>query len=408
MTDFIYTIDPTVDSPVMLLQGEVGEVVIGEQFARELYTLDTLGKTSIKVLINSTGGSVVDGMAIYDAINQAKTPVITYNVGVALSIAAVIFLAAKERIMSDYARLMYHNPWNPDGSEDEGLDQLRKSLIKMIAKDSGKDKEIEEIMNRETWMDPQEALEYGFATSIKTTTEKTKTTIDSKKEILAKYNYANFIMNKFIQEENKSDKMRKTTKTKAELQEEILEGLQEMEETIEEMEEEVVETMAPKNEAEMEAEDSYDEAEAGCDEMEAEDSDEMEAMDEAEAEDEMEAEDYKNAYIKLKNEMEILASELKTLRSEKAKMEAEAEDAKIMAMLNGYVKAGRIKGDEKTISDWKASAKRDFAFTERLIKGLPVTKAAVKIDQNVSAKKTIESDSIALKMLELQNKIGRK
>ena len=58
--------------------------------------------------INSYGGSVEDGMALISAIEASKTPVITRVSGYAMSMGFFIFLAGKERLMSKYARLMYH------------------------------------------------------------------------------------------------------------------------------------------------------------------------------------------------------------------------------------------------------------------------------------------------------------
>ena len=200
---YIYCIDPNADEPILQLFDDIGNYefcgISGSQVARELANLDLLGKTNINIIINSVGGSVTDGMSIYTTINRMKTPVTTYCGGFCLSIAAIIFLAGTNRIMADYGNLMIHNPYNRDNSIDEGLERARLSLIKMITKDKFDSQEIQELLNKETWMDAEEALKYGFATGIEKTIEKNKTIMLSKDKISAKHAFGNLIMNKFIE-----------------------------------------------------------------------------------------------------------------------------------------------------------------------------------------------------------------
>ena len=65
--------------------------------------------------------------------------------------------------MADYSCLMFHNPYNPDGTEDEGLEMMRIALIKMIQRWGMDEASVEEILARETWMEPEEAIRLGFA-----------------------------------------------------------------------------------------------------------------------------------------------------------------------------------------------------------------------------------------------------
>ena len=75
--------------------------------------LDSLPDTieHINVYINSYGGEVAEGLAIYNALKRHKAKVITYCDGFACSIASVIFMAGDERIMSNASLLMIHNAW---------------------------------------------------------------------------------------------------------------------------------------------------------------------------------------------------------------------------------------------------------------------------------------------------------
>src|SRR5690348_5015887 len=100
---WLYTVDPDAERPVMLINTHIGfdEAegfgVMGDAFQRELLQLDALcienNKGPIQVWINSPGGIVTDGMSIYSAILKSTTKVDTYCVGMAASIAGVIFQA---------------------------------------------------------------------------------------------------------------------------------------------------------------------------------------------------------------------------------------------------------------------------------------------------------------------------
>ena len=92
-----YTQYADTDEPVMLVNKHIGmdeedgEGIMGDQFQSELMYLDTLNKKRIKVVICSPGGSVIEGMKMYNAVLTTKTKVDTYNGGIAASIAGVLF-----------------------------------------------------------------------------------------------------------------------------------------------------------------------------------------------------------------------------------------------------------------------------------------------------------------------------
>lgn len=134
-----------------------------------------LGDVSrINVFINSYGGEVGEGVAIYNELKRSKAKVITYCDGFACSIASVIFMAGEERIMNDASALMVHNAWTSaagnaaelrKAADDiEKLNQLSITVYKTHFK--GTDEELQTLLDGETWLLPDEAVEHGFATSI--------------------------------------------------------------------------------------------------------------------------------------------------------------------------------------------------------------------------------------------------
>lgn len=132
------------------------------------------GVDNINVYINSYGGEVAEGLAIYNALKRHSAKVKTICDGFACSIASVIFMAGDERIMNDASLLMIHNPWTYTAGN---ADELRKEAddLEKIAEASyaaylsciNIDREqLKELLDNETWLTPLEAIEYGFATTI--------------------------------------------------------------------------------------------------------------------------------------------------------------------------------------------------------------------------------------------------
>lgn len=143
--------------------------------------LDSLEDISkINVYINSYGGEVAEGLAIYNALKRHKAKVVTYCDGFAASIASVIFMAGDERIMNDSSLLMIHNAWSwGEGNAEQlrkqadDLDKITQaSVIAYKSHSTLSEEEIKALMDKETWILPDEALEYGFATSIEKTEKK--------------------------------------------------------------------------------------------------------------------------------------------------------------------------------------------------------------------------------------------
>lgn len=139
------------------------------------YELDQLGEVDeIDVYINSYGGSVAQGFAIYNMLKSHPAKVRTICNGFACSIASVIFLAGDERIMQGASLLMIHNPFTYScGNADElrkvadDLDKMAQVSIDLYCESTGLDAAIvKDMMDKETWMSASDALELGFATSV--------------------------------------------------------------------------------------------------------------------------------------------------------------------------------------------------------------------------------------------------
>ena len=139
------------------------------QIAKELSELDT--SKPLTVYINSYGGEVAEGIAIYNQLKrfeQCKTVVDGY----AASIASVIFMAGRERVMSPSSLLFIHNAWMRTAGNSVQLRKDADDLEKITTASMqaylehvniGEDK-LREMLDAETWLNADEAVEMGFAT----------------------------------------------------------------------------------------------------------------------------------------------------------------------------------------------------------------------------------------------------
>lgn len=156
-----------------------GDIVSGEESAYNLSKqLETMNDVKeISIYINSYGGDVSEGLAIYNALKRHKAKVTTYCDGFACSIASVIFMAGDERIMNESSLLMIHNAWTyATGNAAElrkqadDLEKITQASIEAYKSHSSlSEDEIKKLMDAETWILPEEALSYGFATKVEKT-----------------------------------------------------------------------------------------------------------------------------------------------------------------------------------------------------------------------------------------------
>ena len=138
---------------------------------------DAPGKP-ITFYINSPGGEVMSGLAVYDCIRLLSSPVRTVCIGTAASMGSLLFLAGEERLMLPHSQLMIHDPSyshadyshkKPDEIEEEiaELKKTRDILCGIIAERTGQPLDrIYEKTKLDSWFPPAEAIAFGLATGI--------------------------------------------------------------------------------------------------------------------------------------------------------------------------------------------------------------------------------------------------
>jgi len=145
-----------------------GEGVAAKQFVKDLMALDV---EDIDIHINSGGGNVFEGTAIYNALKSHKANINVFVDGLAASIASVVAMAGDTVEMPENAMLMIHDPSGMviGTAEDmtkmaEALEKIKTGLVSAYHDKSEMDREkIGELMSDETWMTAAEAVEYGLA-----------------------------------------------------------------------------------------------------------------------------------------------------------------------------------------------------------------------------------------------------
>jgi ATP-dependent Clp endopeptidase proteolytic subunit ClpP len=145
--------------------------IAAEDIVRDLQAIKA---PRIDVRINSVGGSVFEGNAIYNALARHPAHVDVYIDGIAASIASVIAMAGDRIHIAANAHVMIHNPHGVVWGEAadmrkmaDTLDKIRGSLVGTYARRTGQPAEkIEAWMDAETWFNAEEAVEFGFADEI--------------------------------------------------------------------------------------------------------------------------------------------------------------------------------------------------------------------------------------------------
>ena len=157
----------------LTIYDEIGSYgVPAKTFIEEMKALGDVSELTLR--INSPGGSVFDGIAIYNALKRHPAKVTVTVDGLAASIASVILCAGDEVIMPKNALIMIHDPSavvmgsaRDMRSMAEALDKMRDGLVSAYHDKTGRDQpDITGWMAKETWFDAEEALEAGFADRI--------------------------------------------------------------------------------------------------------------------------------------------------------------------------------------------------------------------------------------------------
>lgn len=146
--------------------------ISARQFAEELTALGNI--SSINLHIHSPGGSVFDGIAIYNLLKNHTASKTVYIDGLAASMASVIAMVGNPIIMPENAMMMIHRPWGIAGGDAEDmrdyaalLEKLETVMIPAYAEKTGKTtEEIAAMLAAETWMSGSECVEMGFADKV--------------------------------------------------------------------------------------------------------------------------------------------------------------------------------------------------------------------------------------------------
>lgn len=160
---------------IIILNGEIDNNTANIVVAELLY-LDSLNNDDISLYINSPGGAITAGMAIYDTMNFIKSDVSTICVGIAASMAAVLLTCGEKgkRFILPNAEVMIHQPLG--GAQGQATEikiaaerilKLKKKLNTILAEATGKDiVTIDNDTERDYFMDSTEALDYGIVDKI--------------------------------------------------------------------------------------------------------------------------------------------------------------------------------------------------------------------------------------------------
>jgi ATP-dependent Clp protease, protease subunit len=163
---------------IVFLSGPVEEDRAGVIVAQMLFLSNEDPHADINFYINSPGGSVSDGLAIYDTMQYLRCQVATYCVGLAASMAAVLLCggAKGKRYALPNSRVLLHQPMiggilqgvaTDLSIEAKEILRLRESLYRIVAKHSGAEmKKIEKDCDRNLWLDPAEAQQYGLVDKV--------------------------------------------------------------------------------------------------------------------------------------------------------------------------------------------------------------------------------------------------
>jgi ATP-dependent Clp protease protease subunit len=163
---------------IIFLSGPIDDSSANLIIAQMLFLSNEDSKTDIHLYINSPGGGITAGLAIYDTIQFLRCDVATYCVGAAMSMAAVLLAGGKpgKRFLLANNRILIHQPLitgeliGPATDLDieaKEILRLRERLYQILARHTGQSPEkIEKDCDRNLWLDAEEAIKYGLADRI--------------------------------------------------------------------------------------------------------------------------------------------------------------------------------------------------------------------------------------------------
>ena len=162
-------------SRIIFISGEIDDNLSNSVIAQMLY-LDSINHNDIYLYVNSPGGNVSSGLAIYDTMNYIKSDVSTICFGIAASMGALLLSSGtkKKRFILPNADVMIHQVLGKSEGQASDIEistnrilNLKTRLNKILAKNTGKSiKTIEKDTDRDYYLSAEEALQYGIVDKI--------------------------------------------------------------------------------------------------------------------------------------------------------------------------------------------------------------------------------------------------
>jgi len=160
-----------IQNRIVFIDNDIDDELANGIIAQLLY-LDFINNDNITIYINSSGGSVHSGLAIYDTINLLSSTVNTVCVGMAASMAAILLLSGKTRSATKHSRVMFHQPSAALVGKYDDLEigysqvaQLKKEM-EIIVREKTLIKNPDDAFRLDKWYTSKEALEYSIITNI--------------------------------------------------------------------------------------------------------------------------------------------------------------------------------------------------------------------------------------------------
>ena len=168
--------DRLLDDRIILVGSPIDDFVASLTIAELLYLQMDNKTQDINMYINSPGGSVTAGLAIYDTMQFLQCDVATYCIGQAASMGALLLAAGAKgkRHALPHSRIMIHQPWG--GAQGTAADiniqaeeilQLKQTMIDILSRHTGQDPvKLEDDSDRDYFMSPTDAKEYGLVDEV--------------------------------------------------------------------------------------------------------------------------------------------------------------------------------------------------------------------------------------------------
>ena len=161
---------------IVFVGGEIGDAMANAIVAQLLFLQAQDAKAEISMYINSPGGSVTAGLAIYDTMQFLKCPIATYCVGQAASMGAILLAGGEKgkRFALPNTRIMIHQPWGGAQGKASDIEITAKEILRLkeilngiLAKHAGKGiEEVEKDTDRDHFMSATEAKTWGIVDQV--------------------------------------------------------------------------------------------------------------------------------------------------------------------------------------------------------------------------------------------------